>query len=77
MATRERLERATEGLRFTLKKHHEGELVVGPKCGENSGRWCCATHHEAFDNQMQKDFHIGRGRHVLVWWCYQHGPEVP
>jgi hypothetical protein len=32
---------------------------------------------EVLDNQLQKDCHISAGRHVLVWVCSAHGPEVP
>jgi hypothetical protein len=65
----------------------DGRLqVVQPKCDwpdSTNGHWVCITHPKdramnAFRNQLQKDIHIGRGTHVLAWWCAQHGrPEVP
>ena len=57
----------TEGQKYT----------VGPKCTENDGRWYCLTHDTSFPNQLQKDVHISWGEHVLTWFCFEHGPEVP
>ncbi len=45
------------------------EELVHPSCGANRGRWYCVTHDEHFMNQLQKDFHIGRGKHVMAWLC--------
>lgn len=54
-----------------------GYSTVGPKCEINNGIWFCNTHREGFQNQLQKDIHISRGRHELVWICFEHGPEEP
>jgi hypothetical protein len=51
-------------------------VVSGPCDDSKSGRWYCVTHRQIFDNQMQKDSHIGRGSHKMVWLCFHHGPEV-
>lgn len=55
------------------------EYTVKPACDKlNHGRWMCITHGEPFQNQLQKDFHIGDGkRHELVWLCFDHGSEQP
>lgn len=72
---------AEEGLEYTmtLGRGTKVECVVGPKCDDVNapGSWRCVTHDEGFDNQLQKDFHIHSGKHVLVWICSAHGPEVP
>ncbi len=71
----ERIIPATEGQTFTELKRL---WVVKPKCTTNNGHWYCITHHEMFRNQMEKDGHISRGKHVMVWWCREHDePEVP
>lgn len=55
------------------------EYTVGPACADkNGGYWFCATHRICFENQLQKDFHIGNpGKHDLVWLCAKHGFEQP
>jgi hypothetical protein len=46
--------------------------------GCKQGSWFCCTHHEFMDNNLQKDFHIHKGKHVLAWVCHEHGDlEVP
>lgn len=50
---------------------------VQQACETNNGHWACVTHEEAFGTQLEKDFHIARGDHVLVWICAEHGPETP
>jgi hypothetical protein len=52
-------------------------LQVLPPCDANRGHWVCLTHQQGFGNQLEKDFHIGRGDHRLVWICWEHGPEQP
>lgn len=78
----ERITTAVEGFKFKVTTYRGGneveeELTVGPKCDKSGGQWLCATHDKNFANNMQKDFHIGRGKHVLVWFCFTHGAEVP
>ena len=53
-------------------------------CGEKpcqdktNGHWYCVTHHEAFENNLMKDFHIEKkGEHRLAWICHEHGAEAP
>ncbi len=55
------------------------DYVVVPK-GEGCtlGQWYCCTCLEFFANNLNKDFHIYRGKHVLGWICHEHGElEVP
>lgn len=54
-----------------------GADKVGPKCKTNHGTWFCNTHRKGFTNNLQKDIHIGNGKHELVWLCFEHGPEEP
>lgn len=84
MTNEDRLTKATEGDTVKLTHGPYGDelavpLVVktGPSCSSNDGRWGCLTHNVLFDNQFQKDTHINRGRHRMVWICAEHGPEVP
>jgi len=44
---------------------------------KTDGRWICATHKMFFENQMQKDSHISTGKHLLAWYCFEHGIETP
>ncbi len=53
------------------------ELKVGSKCSTNKGNWFCITHDKGFQDQFQKNVHIYQGQHILVWTCFEHGPEVP
>lgn len=78
-AETERISKAAIGRRFRLKLHGDRDrnYVVGAACALNEGHWYCLTHGEGFANQIQKDGHIHRGRHELVWVCHHHGPEVP
>ena len=55
----------------------EVTLEVLPPCPVDRGHWACVTHREGFGTQLQKDFHISRGTHHLVWICFEHGPEQP
>jgi len=51
---------------------------VAPACEDkHNGNWFCVTHEKWFDNQLQKDIHIGHGKHKLVWVCRKHGLEKP
>ena len=54
-------------------------VVAVPKgAGCTAGNWYCCTHHEGFENGLQKDSHIQRGKHVLGWICHEHSElEVP
>lgn len=72
----ERVTAATAGTAFV--DHEDDEHTVQAKCSENSGFWYCITHRAGFANQFTKDSHIGKGAHVLVWFCREHGHyEVP
>lgn len=77
-----RVTAAIEGQDFKYQVHRGGKLVwestkVKPSCGGKDGNWACVTHGKIFPNQLEKDFHIADGDHVLVWICLKHGPEVP
>ena len=54
----------------------DGE-VVRPACKENNGFWFCVTHSKGFHNGWDKDGHVIRGRHRMVWVCNEHGFEQP
>ena len=69
-----------EGQTFEAVVGAEGQpstYTVGPKCDQNHGYWYCVTHDKLFANQLAKDSHITKGKHVLAWACWKHGPEVP
>ena len=55
------------------------EYVVQSNCDlKNQGLWGCVTHREVFANNLQASIHEDDNRkHVVVWFCYEHGPEVP
>ena len=53
------------------------EYTVEPRCGSEKGKWMCLTHMTAFISQAQKDSHIKKGQHEMVWLCVEHGAEVP
>jgi len=54
-----------------------GDFVVQKPCSNaHYGHWYCITHGEHFVSQFQKDIHIHRGAHKLVWCCNEHGLEV-
>lgn len=74
MAAAEAVTAAEFGQHFTFQGH---DYLVSAKCDTNRGSWYCITHSTGFRNQLEKDSHIGRGRHQLVWVCLEHGPEVP
>jgi len=56
---------------------HDHDHQVAASCGGQKGEWYCATHNQSFVNQFEKDCHISKGSHVLVWLCPAHGPEGP
>jgi hypothetical protein len=53
------------------------EHTVKPACGGERGKWMCLTHMIAFISQPQKDDHVKKGQHEIVWLCAEHGAEVP
>ena len=66
--------KATEGRQFQA---HGVDYEVRASCGGRAGRWMCLTYRAVFASQLEKDAHIGKGRHEMVWICVEHGPEVP
>ena len=54
-----------------------GTRTVVASCGGQRGRWYCITHSESFDNNIQKDSHIHKGKHTLVWLCGCGNAEEP
>ena len=71
---------AKAGQTMRMKNPQGGryQVTIGAACADkNHGLWHCITHSESFENQLQKDIHIGRGTHRLVWICYTHGAEQP
>jgi len=64
--------KSTAGLSYRVE-------TVAPACkNKETGHWYCVTHHEHFQNNLMKDFHIeGNGLHRLVWICHLHGAEQP
>lgn len=84
----DRLTKVSVGERFTQPRRGniaEVERTVAPACEDkNGGYWWCVTHGVGFQNQFQKDSHIGwehgdppHAKHRLAWICFKHGPEVP
>ncbi len=72
----ERIQKAKAGQKI---KSNKGEnITILPACSDkNGGNWRCITHGESFENQLQKDFHIHSGTHLLAWNCHTHGLEEP
>jgi hypothetical protein len=63
------------------RKNDEGGTMVCRKvqslCNDPAGgHWLCVTHQEhlVVGSELQK--HLSTGSHNLVWFCYQHGPEM-
>jgi hypothetical protein len=74
------ISKAEAGETFTSRFGGEDfTYTVLPACANTTnGRWFCVTHKTPFDNQLQKDIHIGDGKaHRLTWTCFEHGPEQP
>lgn len=70
--------KAEEGLEVSIPHLNKGKLTVQPACDtKDQGQWYCVTHQEGFQNNMQQWSHCEAGKHVLVWICFRHGPEVP
>lgn len=72
----QKLTKVAEGQFIKWTGYDEG-VNVRPSCNGKGGYWVCATHGEAFQNQMQKDGHIREGQHQMAWLCFEHGAEVP
>ncbi len=55
------------------------EQIVKPPCEQkNNGSWYCVTHDYHATNRWDKDSHISTtGKHVMAWFCNEHGLEVP
>jgi hypothetical protein len=73
MARKGVVSKVKEGTKYTWGGR---EYTVKPSCG-GRGSWFCLTHKVLFTNQFQKDSHIHKGTHEMVWICIEHGPEVP
>lgn len=86
MATR----KATVGETITITGHgwvtYEGEVptteyTVNEACAGNGGGGShyCPTHPDAdvHNNWMMSSHVEGPGKHIEVWICSEHGPEVP
>ena len=60
-------------------RYFERDVVVAEACDPNAaGHHYCATHGESFPNNLSVNSHAEeRGTHVLVWACFEHGPEAP
>ena len=50
--------------------------VQRPCNDPTGGHWLCLTHQEHLIIASEMGRHISEGRHHLVWFCYQHGPEM-
>ena len=83
MATVERVRSVSEGdeIKLLVGPSHDRQwwitAALAPCESQHGGHWFCLTHNEGFQNQLQKDGHINRGDHELVWMCHEHGPEAP
>ena len=53
------------------------EWRVEPACDKkDAGQWACVTHKEVFRNNLSASIHEDDNRrHVVVWLCWEHGPE--
>jgi len=52
-------------------------VAVQPPCNNPaSGHWLCLTHQEHLIVPSELPNHLSEGHHDLVWFCYQHGPEM-
>lgn len=61
---------------------YEGDWVYARQACEDkhNGCWYCVTHRRLFNNNLQKDGHIGHDNgltHTMAWVCHEHGVEVP
>jgi hypothetical protein len=63
------------------RKNTEGGTMVRsivqlPCNNPASGHWLCLTHQEHLIVASELPKHLSEGHHDLVWFCYQHGPEM-
>ncbi|HXS46444.1 MAG TPA: hypothetical protein VN756_03165 [Solirubrobacterales bacterium] len=70
---------AGEALRLGWQTPGQADYLAQPSCKGTKGRHYCATHPDAdVHNNLAFDFHLEEsGKHVEVWLCDDHGPEVP
>jgi hypothetical protein len=50
--------------------------VQSPCNNPAGGHWLCVTHQEHMAVGSELQSHLSTGNHNLVWFCYQHGPEM-
>lgn len=67
--------------RYSASQEPTGHVdyLVQPSCGGSRGAHYCPLHPEAdVRSNMSYNSHLeGPGKHVEVWLCAEHGPEVP
>ena len=69
-----------ESVRLRWDTPEQADHLVQPACSlPVGGHHYCATHPDAdvWNNLMMSSHVDGPGRHVEVWICNEHGPEVP
>lgn len=69
------LEAGTEVRMEPFNTSYWTDTVKKPCDNPNNGHWYCVTHQVGFRNVFDKADHIDRGRHDMIWWCHDHGPE--
>jgi hypothetical protein len=50
--------------------------VQSPCNNLTGGHWLCLTHQEHLIRTPELGRHLSEGSHHLVWFCYEHGPEM-
>jgi hypothetical protein len=63
------------------RSNNEGGTIVyrkvhSPCHAAAGGHWLWVTHQEHMVVGSELHKHLSRGDHNLVWFCYQHGPEM-
>jgi hypothetical protein len=72
------------GIWLTGRRWHHNEdggtmvyrNVQWPCNDPTGGHWLCLTHQDHLIVAPEMGRHLSEGRHHLVWFCYQHGPEM-
>jgi len=72
---------ADEGQRIRVSGNRVVAMqVVETACAnKDGGHWFCGVHDEHFPNNMSWWSHVDADprKHLAVWMCHEHGPEVP
>lgn len=68
-----------EAIPMDWRRDGHTDYLVRPSCKGSFGYHYCVSHPDAdVRNNMSFNSHLeGPGKHVEVWVCPEHGPEVP